>query len=475
MHSLSVATAASRGNLGEFEVPSCKPEGGGGYTVFMRWISGQIRWRFPARRGVHEPAAVAQGEGRHCIMRALRPIALLAGAWAGLPVHGQCQYEVAAVLHIPLNCSIGPVYTTGRAMNRHGTVVGSYSCPLWEHDEAFVWTADEGFTTLQRPPWVVSAIAEDINDDGVICGTMIVNGFGDRGFVYDGVWTELPAVIPESGFSKALAISNSGVVVGQRQIGTYKASPYNGYIWSSLAGFLDLGIMSGSSSAAYDITESGIVLGWTGEGWLSGQGFLWKDGAATFLGLVPGGSTSDPLALSEEGVVVGGGLVPSPSPAYPYGVNAAFIWKSGSFTMLGTLPGYEISQAKGVNALGQVVGRSYGVNGNANIRRAFIWQNDLMTDLNDLVPPGLGTISNASLVADDGTIMAYRGSDTLILKPVNVPIGDLDLDCRVGILDFLNLLEHWGPCPVASDCCADFDGDGVVGFTDFAMLLGSWG
>lgn len=440
---------------------------GGGYTHLMRRISRQIR------RRVSGLAAGVCGKWRRHVAQDSWPVALLAGAWAGAPAHGQCQYEVAAVLHIPLNCAIPPVYTTGTSMNRHGTVVGFYWCPLWKYYEAFRWTAEEGFTTLQRPPGVISAIAEDISDDGVICGSMIVSGIGDRGFVYESeVWTQLPPVIPESGFSQTAAISNEGVVVGNRDIAGY-GGPHNAFIWDPSKGFLDLGVMDGPHSSAYGITESGLVLGWTGKGW--GQGFLWNDGAVTFLGPVPGGSSSEPRAVSEHGAVVGAGLVPSPSPAYPLGVLAAFAWKRGSFTMLGTLPGYDMSQAKGVNSLGQVVGRSYGLNGNTNISRAFIWQNDSMTDLNDLVSPGLVTISSTSLVTDDGTIMAYRGGETLILKPINVPVGDFDLDCRVGILDFLNLLEHWGPCPPTLDCRADLDGDGVVGLTDFAMLLGSWG
>ncbi len=372
------------------------------------------------------------------------------------------------MLHYPINCGIGQLFTTGRAMNRRGTVVGSYCCPLWEYDESFLWTAEGGFTTLQRPPGVVSAIAEDINDDGVICGTMVVNGFGDRGFVYEnGVWTQLPPGIPDSGMSKAVGISNSCVAVGQRQVAGANG-PFNVYAWSPSLGFLDL-VASGPEDFARDISKGGLVLGWTGENWLNGQGFLWNDGAVTYLGPVPGGSNSEPYAVNEEGAIVGAGMIPMPG--YTYGVPRAFLWIDGTFTMLGTLPGYAPSQAYGINALGQVVGRS----GNANVSEAFIWQNGSITNLNDLVPPGLGTLRMAGRVADDGTIMAYRSTETLMLKPVNVPIGDLDLDCRVAILDFLNLLEHWGPCPETVGCRADLDGDGLVGFADFAMLLASWG
>ncbi|MHC4588147.1 MAG: hypothetical protein ACYTAQ_02145, partial [Planctomycetota bacterium] len=45
-----------------------------------------------------------------------------------------------------------------------------------------------------------------------------------------------------------------------------------------------------------------------------------------------------------------------------------------------------------------------------------------------------------------------------------VPLGDLDHDGAVGVLDFLMLLAAWGDCPDPPDPCpADLDGDGMVG------------
>lgn len=50
--------------------------------------------------------------------------------------------------------------------------------------------------------------------------------------------------------------------------------------------------------------------------------------------------------------------------------------------------------------------------------------------------------------------------------------GDVNADADVGILDFLALLEGWGPNPGHP---ADFDCDGTVGIVDFLALLGNWG
>lgn len=56
-----------------------------------------------------------------------------------------------------------------------------------------------------------------------------------------------------------------------------------------------------------------------------------------------------------------------------------------------------------------------------------------------------------------------------------VPLGDLDGDGIVGIVDFLNLLAAWGPCAgCPPSCAADLDGDCAVGINDLLLLLANW-
>lgn len=57
----------------------------------------------------------------------------------------------------------------------------------------------------------------------------------------------------------------------------------------------------------------------------------------------------------------------------------------------------------------------------------------------------------------------------------DVPLGDLDGDCAVGVTDLLILLGNWGPCADCDDCLADLDGDCTVGVKDLLILLGNWG
>jgi hypothetical protein len=50
--------------------------------------------------------------------------------------------------------------------------------------------------------------------------------------------------------------------------------------------------------------------------------------------------------------------------------------------------------------------------------------------------------------------------------------GDADASGDVGVIDFLDLLAAWGPCP---GCPEDFDYSGEVDVTDFLALLANWG
>ena len=392
----------------------------------------------------------------------------------GADSSAQCNYDVT-VLDYPIICGISSVNTRGRGMNEQGAVVGQYKCPIWTTTEAFLWTPEEGFSTLQRPPGVISASAVDINEHGVICGSMRVEGVGFRGFVWDnGEWTELPPILPERGWSFANAISNSGVVVGERSVAG-DVAPRTAFIWTSADGFVDLGLMGGLISSVADLTEAGMLVGWTGNGGSISDTFIWQDKSLTFLGPIPGGFTSTAHAITENGLIVGRGRIPMKG--FSTGIPRAFVWKNGVFALIGTLPDHLRSAALDANDLGQIVGSSWTVGDNPSFGHAFLYQNGVMTNLNTLISPDLNiNICPAWRIGEDGTILASANNTAMaILTPIDPPVGDLDLDCQVGIIDFLRLLADWGPCPETTGCRADLNGDGVVDVLDFAMLLENWG
>jgi probable HAF family extracellular repeat protein len=383
--------------------------------------------------------------------------------------HGQCRYEVT-VIEGPRSATLGQASLYGLGLNEQGHVVGRFHYTAgW--NRPFLWTKETGLIELPLPPNSYEAMAEDISGTGQIVGLMIHNDYGHRGFVYDdGEYTILPPVIPDSGWSYAMAINEHAQVVGYRSI-TEEVNPYNGFLWSADDGFTDLGVMEGPFSCATDISDTGIVVGWTGV-LGNGQAFLWENGETLLLGPVPEGTTSFANAVNNRGELTGGGEM---EPGHPSGLIAQpVLWKNGQWHLLGVLPGCDVGGARDINDLTQVVGHCSQPN---NVMRAFLWQHRHMYDLNDLtsLDPGYAiqrphAISNAGQIVADGYDPQWHVV-TFLLTPVDRPLADIDGDCDVAVSDLLFLLGDWGK----TNSLADINDDGIVNVWDLLALLGDWG
>ena len=141
-----------------------------------------------------------------------------------------------------------------------------------------------------------------------------------------------------------------------------------------------------------------------------------------------------------------------------------------------TLPGFDLCGAVDINDYGAVIGNC-SQKDNAN-RAPFLWQNGSMWSLNDLVQSDIvvsvrrvGAINNQGQITGWGLVSPAIVA--LLLTPIDPPSGDLDIDCRVGIVDLLALLGNWGPC-LSEDCRADLNGDDRVDVLDFWMLILNW-
>ncbi|MCH8824616.1 MAG: DUF3466 family protein [Planctomycetes bacterium] len=387
-----------------------------------------------------------------------------------------CEYDVT-IIQAPVDCGIfGTVNTFGLGINENGAVVGYYQCPLWEHSEAFVWTAEDGFVTLERPEGVYSAGAVDINDNGVICGTAWMFDLGKRGFVYeDGKMTILDPVIPDAGWSSASAINNAGIVVGQRSI-TKNLNPKNAYFWSVEEGFTDLGVMNGPNSSATDINENGDICGWMGNTFFAPDArAFYTTQEVIVLEPVPGGFQSAAFALNNQSNLVGTGWVTLKG--FPIGAPCAFLWDAGKYTMLGALPDHMLSRSDDINDKGVIVGGSSYVDGNSNIHHAIIFYDQVLFNLNDFIDPELQLLlKSASAISNSRRIVAV-GNDgegeilSLLLTPLPEPLGDLSGDCQVRTADLLLLLNAWA----TQDLSADLNDDGIVNHLDLFLLFDNWG
>jgi probable HAF family extracellular repeat protein len=111
-----------------------------------------------------------------------------------------------------------------------------------------------------------------------------------------------------------------------------------------------------------------------------------------------GGTLSEARGINDNGQVVGYSYISGNSTTH------AFLWQNGTMTDLGTLGGSS-SLAQGINNSGRVAGQS-SVTGDAETH-AVTWQNGTITDLG--TP---GQFSGANAINDNGQVVgaAYNGS-----------------------------------------------------------------
>jgi probable HAF family extracellular repeat protein len=162
-------------------------------------------------------------------------------------------------------------------------------------------------------------------------------------------------------------------------------------------------------SQALAINDSGVVVGISKLATGRTHAVRWTSGSIEDLGTLPGDLDSEALAINNAGQVVG----------FSSGSGTrAVLWdRSSQVQNLGALPGGEFSQALGINAAGIVVGISNigsdtdhapdGEHGS----HAFIWTRTAgMRDLNDLVPPEADVLLIAAVAINEtGQIAAYGG------------------------------------------------------------------
>jgi probable HAF family extracellular repeat protein len=160
-----------------------------------------------------------------------------------------------------------------------------------------------------------------------------------------------------------LAVSACALVAGATAVDATAASAAEDLrTWR----IVDLGLGDGSSAAA--INERGHVVGSSAAG-----GFLWRRGSVTYVGHLPGHLTSRPTDVNSRDEVVGSSLAAD-------GTSHAFLWRRGVMTDLGVLPGGDNSYAMAINDRGDIVGFSANAADNTELR-AVRWHHGRMTVL----------------------------------------------------------------------------------------------
>jgi len=284
------------------------------------------------------------------------------------------------------NTSVHAVLWVGAPMDL-GTLGGPNSNVAWPNHSTKGEIAGIAETSQMNPlgeAWSCSAFF--FGADGYIC----------RGFAWqDGVMSELPTLGGYDGY--AAGVNNQGRLVGWAEntihdptcAGT-QVLQFEAVIWGPRLNQMTQlpPLAPDPDSAATAINDKDQVVGISGlcsvavGGASAEHALLWENGVPTDLGNIGGQAWNTPVALNNQGQIVGfantsGDENAALSPT-------AFIWTKASG--MKAIPPYGTDTndiAFDVNEKGQIVGQSFNANSGAS--RAIFWQNNVLSDLNTLV------------------------------------------------------------------------------------------
>jgi len=189
-------------------------------------------------------------------------------------------------------------------------------------------------------------------------------------------------------WSRAFDISNSGYVVGASQVA--RDGPYHAYRWKN-GKMEDLGTLGGDWSSAKAVNEAGDAAGFSTTSDGLPRATLWRKGEVVDLGTL-GGNWSYAEAINSRGWVVGNSRIGGTDTRH------AFIWRDGEMVDLGTLGGAE-SWAEDINDAGEVTGKALAASGHP---RAFMWRRGVMIDMGPPLPPSSNRSSWAAAITNGG-------------------------------------------------------------------------
>jgi probable HAF family extracellular repeat protein len=307
--------------------------------------------------------------------------------------------------------TLGGDHSEGRAINSKGWVGGiAFTDKDLQH--AVIWVHGRARDLGTFGGTRSAALA--INNAGQATGSANLQGDTvERAFFWGGSRLRDLGTLGGT-HSVGQDINNAGWITGlSNRVG---ATKFRAFVWDG-AKMRDLGTLGGTISAGVGINDSGFVAGTASlAGDAEEHAFLWDGSTMRDLGTL-GGRFSYGRFINDSGVVAGESTLPGDL------VTHAFIWKS-KIRDLGTLGGSR-SEARGINASGQVTGFSTT---RLVVKHAFLWANNQMYDLNDLIDPtdplkAAVTLHEGQDINDFGQIVAIGQIDgrthTFVASPTD--------------------------------------------------------
>lgn len=266
----------------------------------------------------------------------------------------------------------------------------------------------------------------DPNQEGWSCSAFLNNPSFNQclGFVWDPIthrMRALPTLGGTNGF--ATGTNDFGQTVGWAENTVHDSTcifpqvlQFKPVVWGpGRDAIRALPLPSGDTSgAATAINDRGQIVGIAGScGFAVGgptgkHAVLWDNGTMTVL-VNPNGAPywNTPMMINQRGDVAGFAGVPGDSAG---NFTQPFMWtREQGWAFLPLIPGDIAGVATSINERGQVVGYSNDASGNLH---AWIWQNGVVTNLNDLIEPNpqlVGPLQLAFDINDQGQIV---GSDS---------------------------------------------------------------
>jgi probable HAF family extracellular repeat protein len=373
-----------------------------------------------------------------------------------IPQYKNSQYEVVPLHSLPGTETEDTANCQPRALNNKGECAGSAG--VHARFQAVRWDADGSIHLLSSPSRRLDE-SEGINDlDQVIAyATTSQETLAAHLYVVNKAGTARllvpPAGTEPMGFIGGEAINNAGQTAFNTQV---KGSLPHRALLKDDKTLTDLGHLPLREFEAqfcqvnvHALNSAGMAVGWSqislkdadGLPLLPTHAFLWRKGAMTDLGVLPGYDSFSATALNNAGDVIGTMNTQAEDQSeeqFGSSEEHGFLWRNGMMTNLGALPGCRYTEPTGINDKGQIVGNSYNIvkeedggfslSGGSLNSGVFLWQDGKMLDLQTLVPPGwklqsaVGINNRGDILctgSHDGMPSRALGSGAFLLRRLN--------------------------------------------------------